>query len=186
MKVYTKTGDDGTTSLGRQGRVGKDHPCLQCYGDLDELNSHIGMLKEALLYQHRPTQLGPYMTHIQDILFDLGASVSYPSGESIDEFLDKEVLDLEKRIDEMTSAMTPLRRFILPGGGRASSQAHVVRSVCRRAERSFITCVEATPAGKRYINRLSDFFFTLARHLSLGEEDLHVDWKKREKPQRVV
>lgn len=184
MKIYTKTGDDGTTSLGRGGRVQKDHPCLQCYGDLDELNSHIGILKEAIMYQHRISDLAAYMRHIQDILLDLGASVAYPptSKDNLWEvFLDKEVADMEASIDRMTLEMAPLRQFILPGGGRAASHAHVARSVCRRAERSFLICEDATPAGKRFLNRLSDYLFTLARFLSLGEEELHVGWKQRAK-----
>jgi cob(I)alamin adenosyltransferase len=165
MKIYTKTGDDGTTSLFSGGRVSKTHLRVEAYGTVDELNSILGV---ARAYQ--PSEkTDVWLAQIQRQLFNLGADLATPLDAKSDWVvrMDAEtVLWLENRIDEMTAELPELKHFILPGGSLAAAQLHVARTVCRRAERLTVELQAQEPIGDHilnYLNRLSDFLFTLAR-----------------------
>ncbi len=166
-KIYTKTGDDGTTGLVDGSRTSKDAPRMVAIGDVDELNSSLGVAA----YNAEGLVLAQ-LRAIQNDLFDLGADLATPG----DDFTPSEMVlrtvaaqtaRLEAEIDAMNSAMSPLSSFILPGGTPLASHLHVARSVARRAERSMVTAAADTkinPEALRYINRLSDWLFVAARH----------------------
>ncbi len=169
MKIYTRTGDDGSTGLFSGERVAKTHPRIEACGTLDELNSLLGVAAAS-----DPAEaVGEDLRRIQNELFSLGAALGSrqppPAGLPDPAWL-------EGRIDAMTADLTPLKNFILPGGTPAAAQIHVARSVCRRAERCLIALGETEPVPPQavvYLNRLSDFLFTLARfenHLRGVEE----------------
>lgn len=165
MKIYTKTGDDGTTSLFSGGRVAKDHLRVEAYGTVDELNSVIGVVRA-----HQPNaKTDAWLADIQHQLFNLGADLATPLDAKADWVVRMDaatVVWLEKGIDEMTTELPALTNFILPGGSLAAAHLHVARTVCRRAERLTVTLKEHEPIGEHvlnYLNRLSDFLFTLAR-----------------------
>jgi cob(I)alamin adenosyltransferase len=165
MKIYTKTGDDGTTSLFSGGRVSKAHLRVEAYGTVDELNSHLGVARA-----HKPhPQTDAWLAHIQRDLFTLGADLATPLDAKADWLtrVNTAAIDwLEAGIDRMTAELPPLTNFILPGGTLAAAQLHVARTVCRRAERIVAELQELEPLGEHaltYLNRLSDYLFTLAR-----------------------
>lgn len=165
MKIYTKTGDDGTTSLFSGGRVSKTHLRVEAYGTVDELNSILGV---ARAYQ--PSEkTDTWLAQIQRQLFNLGADLATPLDAKSDWVVRMDantVLWLENAIDEMTAQLPELKHFILPGGSAAAAQLHVARTVCRRAERLIVGLQTQEPIGDHvlnYLNRLSDFLFTLAR-----------------------
>lgn len=165
MKIYTRSGDDGTTSLFSGGRVTKTHLRVQAYGTVDELNSVIGVARA-----HRPSaQADEWLATVQKQLFHLGADLATPLDAKADWVvrMDAETVAwLEASIDQMTSELPALTNFILPGGTLAAAQLHVARTVCRRAERCAIDLTQAEPVGDHvieYLNRLSDWLFTLAR-----------------------
>lgn len=166
MKIYTKTGDSGETSLLSGGRVAKDHPRIATYGTLDELNSVIGLL----LAEPVPTRCVSPLEGVQRSLFSLGAAIADAHGKLPHDSSDWAVEPIESWIDEMDGELEPLRNFILPGGCRAAAIAHIARTVCRRAERCAIRAGRedgALPYGMlEYMNRLSDSFFVLARWLN--------------------
>lgn len=188
MKIYTKTGDAGETSLFGGGRVKKNHPRVAAYGEIDELNSFIGVLaadivqKKALKHVREYTQIIHLLHKLQNNLFDLGAELA--TGD--DKFLAKlprrvgetDISTLEQAIDDMQAHLTPLKNFILPGGGSAAAHAHLCRSVARRAERAMIESKAASGLLITYINRLSDYFFVLARYLNFLEEIQEPEWQK--------
>ena len=164
MKIYTKTGDSGSTSLVGGSRVPKCHPRVEAYGDVDELISLLGMLRcEA-------SSLDSPLRRVQIALMQVSAVLASPAASSkVAPLADAELSFLESSIDAMTAALPPQTAFILPGSPRASSLAHVARTVCRRAERHAVAIESRTPADEaacRYLNRLSDYLFTLARHLA--------------------
>lgn len=165
MKIYTKTGDDGTTSLFSGGRVPKTHLRVEAYGTVDELNSVIGV---ARAHQPHP-QTDEWLARVQRQLFNLGADLATPLDAKADWItrMDADTITwLENTIDQMTDELPPLTSFILPGGSLASAQLHVARTVCRRAERIVVALQSHEPLGDHvllYLNRLSDFLFTLAR-----------------------
>ncbi|MFP4561647.1 MAG: cob(I)yrinic acid a,c-diamide adenosyltransferase [Thiohalorhabdus sp.] len=161
-RIYTRTGDQGSSDLGDGTRVPKDHPRLHAYGDVDELNSQVGLIAA----QDIPEELGELLTDIQHDLFDLGAELVVPGHEALRE---AQVEALEERIDAFNAELGPLQEFILPGGGPAGAQAHAARAVCRRAERTvYALSREETVSAVtlRYLNRLSDLLFVLARLLN--------------------
>jgi len=165
MKIYTKTGDDGTTGLFAGGRVAKTHPRVEAYGTVDELNSVIGLARA-----HRPSAQGDgWLTQAQHDLFVLGADLATPQDAQADwvtRLDDAAVNWLEAAIDQMTAALPELKHFILPGGTLAAAQLHVARTICRRAERCAVALGQHEAIGDQvviYLNRLSDFLFTLAR-----------------------
>jgi cob(I)alamin adenosyltransferase len=167
-KIYTKTGDRGDTGLFGGGRVGKDHPRVEAYGDIDELNAAIGLARSIELMPRIDEVLVP----VQRDLFGLGAILATPDLEKMHQQLAKARIDeariaqLEHAIDGGDRELEPLRAFILPGGTPKSAALHVARTVCRRAERRVVHLqhdVEIPPLVVVYLNRLSDLLFTLAR-----------------------
>ena len=161
-KIYTRTGDDGTTGLADGSRVAKDTPRVEALGTVDELNSVIGLL----LCEDIPTEARACLSDVQHDLFDLGGELSVPGHTIISEAHGKR---LENALDAFNVSLPALKDFILPGGSRAASQAHVARVVCRRAERTLVTLSKSeqlAPPLLQYINRLSDLLFVLARVLN--------------------
>ena len=165
MKIYTKTGDDGTTSLFSGGRVAKTHLRVEAYGTVDELNAVIGVVRA-----HQPSQqTDDWLAQVQNQLFHLGADLATPLDSQSDWVvrMDAETVAwLEETIDQMTAQLPELKQFILPGGTPAAAQIQVARTVCRRAERCAIGLAESEAIGEHvvvYLNRLSDWLFTLAR-----------------------
>jgi cob(I)alamin adenosyltransferase len=172
-RIYTKLGDGGETHLGDMSRVPKTHPRIEAYGEIDELNSHVGV---AIASGQLPEQYAAWLRHVQNDLFDLGADLSVPEGaEGGRERLrvrPEQVTWLEERCDEVNATLEPLRSFVLPGGTPGAAQLHVCRTVCRRAERRAILVEGANPEVVRYLNRLSDLLFILSRGANGGEEPL--------------
>ncbi len=162
-RIYTKLGDKGETHLGDMSRVPKTHPRIEAYGEIDELNSFIGLAiaSGSLSETHRE-----WLSHIQNDLFDLGADLSVPESESTRERLrvvPEQIEWLEARCDEVNATLEPLKSFVLPGGTPAAAHLHVCRTVARRAERRAILVEDANPEVVRYLNRLSDLLFILSR-----------------------
>jgi cob(I)alamin adenosyltransferase len=173
-KIYTKTGDSGTTGLGTGERVAKDAARIAAYGTVDETNSAIGMVRVHLGGGH--LGLDAKLERIQNDLFDLGADLCVPDrGEKLAytplRVADAQVERLEAEIDEMNAQLKPLNSFVLPGGSAAAAALHLARTVCRRAEREMVTLARidgetvSDPAMK-YINRLSDFLFVASRYVN--------------------
>lgn len=168
MKIYTKTGDRGDTGLFGGGRVPKDHPRVQAYGDVDELNAALGLARSIELMPRIDEVLAP----IQRDLFAIGALLATPDREKMQQHLEKarvdegRVAELEQAIDDAERELEPLRAFILPGGTPKAAALHVARTVCRRAERHVVRLQHEDPIPPLaviYLNRLSDLLFTLAR-----------------------
>lgn len=166
MKVYTRSGDSGQTSLLSGGRVSKDHLRVEAYGTVDELCSWLGLTRCEPL----PPGVEERLRQVQEALFALGAALSDPEGRSRLDESSWQVSPLEGWIDEMESELEPLRSFILPGGARAAAMAHVARTICRRAERRAQAVARdegGLPEGALiYLNRLSDLLFVLARFIN--------------------
>ena len=161
-KIATRTGDQGTTGLGNNTRVDKDHARIQTMGDIDELNSQIGVLLTEVLSE----DLQKILLSIQHDLFDLGGELSIPEYQLIKEV---QVLQLDQWLEFYNHELPPLKDFILPGGTKAAALAHVCRTVCRRAERSLVTLAKAENIhneARQYLNRLSDLLFVLSRVLN--------------------
>ncbi len=179
MKIYTKTGDSGTTGLLGGSRVKKYDIRLEAYGTVDELNASVGVIRSGTLSEKTDS----WLLEIQNKLFNIGSVLaSDDRGKKITEKLAITIDDisfLEKAIDEMDSELPKLKQFILPGGDLASAQCHVARTVCRRAERRIIEfndSEEVQPEMMKYINRLSDFLFVLARKLADNRGVGDVPW----------
>ncbi|NLA68805.1 MAG: cob(I)yrinic acid a,c-diamide adenosyltransferase [Gammaproteobacteria bacterium] len=172
-KIYTRTGDDGSTGLGDGSRTGKDAARVEAYGTVDEANSAIGMVLAASL----PDDVRVLLTAIQHQLFDLGGELCIPGHAAID---DADVERLEQHLDRYNADLPPLKEFILPGGGEASARCHVARTVVRRAERRAVTLAraeEVRPQAVRYLNRLSDLLFVLCRVLARADGHGEVIWQ---------
>jgi cob(I)alamin adenosyltransferase len=170
-RIYTKLGDGGETHLGDMSRVPKTHPRIEAYGDVDELNAHIGV---ALALTDLPEQYAAWLRRVQNDLFDVGADLAVPHGgerERLRVSADQ-VTWLEGICDEVNATLQPLRSFVLPGGKPAAAQLHVCRTVCRRAERRALLVEGSNPEVVRYLNRLSDLLFILSRGANAGEEPL--------------
>jgi cob(I)alamin adenosyltransferase len=171
-RIYTRLGDGGETHLGDMSRVPKTHPRIEAYGTIDELNSHIGV---ALNAAGLPAEYAAWLRRVQNDLFDLGADASVPESDERDRLrvAPEQVTWLEERCDEVNATLPKLHSFLLPGGNPAAAQLHVCRTVCRRAERLAIAVGdELNPEIVRYLNRLSDLLFILARGANAGEEPL--------------
>jgi len=171
-RIYTRLGDDGETHLGDMSRVLKTHPRIEAYGTVDELNAQLGV---ALALPGFPEQAAGFLRRIQNDLFDVGADISVPHGGDRTRLrlAPEQTAWLEQACDEVNAGLEPLRSFVLPGGSPAAAQLHVCRTVCRRAERRTIDCGDAV--GRecvRYLNRLSDLLFILARAANEGKEPL--------------
>ena len=177
-KIATRTGDDGTTGLGDGSRVPKDDARVAAMGDVDELNSQIGVL----LTEPLPADVQEALTAIQHDLFDLGGEICIPGHAVIG---DAHLARLDGWLERYNADLPPLKEFILPGGTRAAALAHVCRTVCRRAERAIVTLGNTQPladAPRRYVNRLSDLLFVLSRVLNRAGGGSDVLWQ----PQRRV
>lgn len=173
-KIYTRTGDDGTTGLGDGQRVRKDHIRVEAYGAVDELNSSIGVL---LAVHDLPKIVFDCLTEIQHELFDLGGELCIPGSLAI---AAPQVARLEQELDAFNEPLPPLKDFILPGGGPMSAACHLARTVARRAERRVWTLgalETVNPEAPRYLNRLSDLLFVIARVLVRHERGSEVLWR---------
>ena len=173
-KISTRTGDDGSTGLGDGSRTRKDALRVAAMGDVDELNSHIGVLLAEPLPEELRVQLGL----IQHDLFDLGGELSIPGHTMLGA---NRVIALDELLQNLNSHLSPLKEFILPGGTRGAALAHVTRTVCRRAERALVALraqEEVSEDALRYLNRLSDLMFVIARTLNLGSGHGDVLWKR--------
>jgi cob(I)alamin adenosyltransferase len=162
-RIYTRLGDDGQTHLGDMSRVAKTHPRIEAYGTVDELNSHLGYLRTL---PDMPAAYVEWMQRVQNDLFDVGADISVPDGGERERLrvLPEQTGWLEERCDEINATLEPLKSFVLPGATPAAAYLHVCRTVCRRAERAAISCgEEINRECVRYLNRLSDLLFILAR-----------------------
>lgn len=181
MKIYTKTGDAGTTSLFSGRRVLKSELRIDTYGTVDELNSWLGVLRDQAVNQSRKELL----IEIQDRLFTIGSILATEPGNAqakIPTLLESDVALLERKMDEMDSQLPPMRSFILPGGHPAVSFGHVARTVCRRAERLVIALnqsEEIDPFVIKYLNRLSDYLFMLCRMMAHELKAEETPWKPR-------
>ena len=179
-KIYTRTGDTGETGLGDGSRVPKDSRRVHALGEVDELNSAIGLL----LAEELPDGVRAALAGIQHDLFDLGGEVCIPGHTSMGE---NQVARLEALLDEYNSDLPPLKEFILPGGTRAAGLAHLARAVCRRAERALVSLARAEPVGiaaRKYLNRLSDLLFVLSRALNRAGGGSDVLWQPGKSRQR--
>lgn len=177
MKIYTKKGDDGTTALIGGVRVPKNHIRVEAYGTVDELNSFLGILRGSLKEQNKIT-----IERIQNVLFVIGSHLASVPGSKMQlpEITAEDTNLLETEIDRLTADLPELRNFILPGGSNNGSFAHVARCVCRRAERWAVAISESEPVEAeiiQYLNRLSDYLFTLARHIDNTEGSGDLEWK---------
>ena len=176
-KIYTRTGDDGSTGLSDGTRIAKDDPRIEAIGAVDELNSSIGLLRcEAL-----PVPVDALLTAVQHRLFDLGGELSLPGQALLDT---ERVTQLENALDELNRDLPPLKDFLLPGGCRAAATCHLARTVCRRAERRvFRLACHATvnAVSLQYLNRLSDLLFVMARHLNKATGVADVLWEHERK-----
>lgn len=173
-KIVTRTGDAGTTGLGDGSRVAKDSARIEAIGAVDELNSTLGvLLAEAL-----PSPVVACLVEVQHDLFDLGGELSVPGASVVSE---AQVTRLERALTHFNADLPPLKEFILPGGTRAASHAHVARTVCRRAERALVHLGATAPVSepmRKYLNRLSDLLFVLARVLNRDAGCSDVLWQK--------
>ena len=188
MKVYTKTGDAGTTSLFGGTRVPKDHARIESYGTVDELNSHIGLIRDQEIDSHYKKVL----IEVQDRLFTIGAILATPPEKEVLKngelrlkklgIIEEDIELLEKEIDAMEEALPPMTHFVLPGGHTTVSYCHIARCVCRRAERLAVHLSHNEPVAAiaiTYLNRLSDYLFVLARKLSSDLKADEVQWIPR-------
>ena len=177
-KIYTRTGDDGSTGLGSGERVAKDSVRVEAYGAVDELNSFIGVV---IATAGIPAEVAACLSGIQHELFDLGGELSVPGRDVIDDVM---VTRLESALDRFNAGLPPLKEFILPGGNPGAGACHVARAVCRRAERRAWALARheaVNPASLRYLNRLSDLLFVLARVLARAGGGSEVLWSPTRK-----
>ncbi len=177
-KIYTRTGDAGTTGLGDGSRVPKDDPRVEAFGTVDELNSVIGMLRAA---PDLPEDVATRLARIQHHLFEVGGELCTPGHRASLE--DAHIAWLEQWLDEMNAELPWLKEFILPGGTPEAALAHLARTVCRRAERRVAALHDEEPSlSLRYLNRLSDLLFVLARHLNQRAGRPDVLWERERRP----
>jgi cob(I)alamin adenosyltransferase len=173
VKIYTKTGDEGETSLYSGGRVGKNHPRIEAYGTVDELNSVIGLL----LSEELPELAVQRLRDVQASLFSIGGVLADPERKLAPDTTDWASGDLESWIDAMDAGLDELRAFILPGGCRSAALAHVARTVCRRAERRVLVIDDVPHGVVPFLNRLSDALFVLARSLNAERGIADSEWR---------
>ena len=176
-KITTRTGDAGDTGLGDGSRVSKDHPRVRALGELDELNSAIGLL----IAEEPPRELAALLGEVQHDLFDLGGELSIPGHSMLGE---AQVARLDAAIAQWNAELAPLKEFILPGGTRAAAGAHLARTICRRAERAVVALggkEKMSDAARRYLNRLSDVLFIAGRRLNRHGGRADVQWRHERK-----
>ena len=182
-KIYTKTGDDGTTALGNGERIAKSSKRVSAYGSVDELNSFIGLAR-SFIESDKLKELDKILATIQNDLFDLGADLCIPDKDKNADSLkivNSYVKNLEREIDKLNSQLEPLRSFILPGGTKVSAYIHIARTIARRCEREMIELrqieeAEISKEAVQYINRLSDFLFVAARYVNLKSDFDDILW----------
>lgn len=181
MKIYTKTGDKGTTALFGGKRVSKAHERINAYGTVDELNSYVGLLRDQEVNANR----GDVLVEIQDRLFTLGSILATEPGNEkvkVPQLIIDDVTYLENEIDKMNEVLPEMKSFVLPGGHQSVSFCHVARCVCRRAERLVIELTESENVPDLviiYLNRLSDYLFVLSRMMTQELNANEVPWKPR-------
>jgi cob(I)alamin adenosyltransferase len=188
-RVYTKTGDKGTTSLADGSRVSKADLRLETYGTVDELNTLVGLCRSSLetsegLTAEASTVIDRWLEAIQNDLFNLGGDLATPIASRWENMIvvgESEISRLEQMIDDLQGALPPLREFVLPGGTRINAELHLCRTVCRRAERIAVQLqehAEINPQAVPFLNRLSDFFFVVSRWVQHRAGKAEVTWKK--------
>ncbi len=190
IRIYTKTGDKGETSLIGGTRVPKHHIRIEAYGTVDELNSHIGLVRDLITEKHAQFKL---LVEIQDRLFTMGSILAADPEKNLPgrqagkmklpELKESDIELLEKAIDEMDKVLPAMKHFVLPGGHVAISQTHIARCICRRAERCVLHLNETAPVNEltfKYLNRLSDYLFTLSRQLALDYKAIETPWLPRQ------
>lgn len=183
MKIYTKTGDRGTTSLIGGTKVLKSHERIEAYGTIDELNSYVGLCRDLIDI----TDIKDVMKEIQDRLFTIGASLACdPDKETklkIPDLKEDDIIFLEQEMDKMDESLQPLQYFILPGGHPTISHIHIARCICRRTERLIVMLSSSNQAHDsliiKYMNRLSDYLFVLARYIGSKLHAEEIPWKPR-------
>lgn len=180
FKIYTKTGDKGETGLFGGKRLPKYHLRIEAYGTVDELNAHLGLVRDSLADE----ATRDFLKEIQDRLFTIGANLASDPDKAMStpDLLDTDIEALEQQMDQMDEHLPPLKNFILPGGHPSVSYCHIARTVCRRAERQVVALAANEPVEEillRYLNRLSDYLFVLSRKMAqdLGVEE--VSWFAR-------
>lgn len=176
-KIATRTGDKGETGLGDGSRVPKDHPRVAAMGEVDELNSALGLL----LAEEVPAELRAAFSHVQQDLLDLGGELSIP-GHAL--LKPERVKALDEHLEAWNKDLAPLKEFILPGGSRAAAAAHLARTVCRRAERSVVALAskeKVSEPARQYLNRLSDLLFVAGRVLNRAAGVGDVQWRHQRK-----
>lgn len=194
MAIYTRTGDKGKTALFNGKRVLKSHIRVDAYGTIDELNSVIGVAIAQISSDNPPAggqitkkNIGAWdlmlgiLVDIQHDLLDIGSALAFPSSPPV-HGLDKRAKDFEKMIDEMTQNLPTLKNFILPGGGKAGAGLHICRTIARKAERKIVLLMQKEDIDEqivKYINRLSDLFFTMARYVNFMEKQKETIWRKK-------
>lgn len=181
MKIYTKKGDTGTTGLIGGTRVPKNHIRIESYGTIDELNSYIGLIRD----QEINLEIKTVLIEVQDRLFTLGSLLAVDSENSkmvLPQVFESDVVFLEKQIDSMDATLEPMKSFVLPGGHTIVSYTHIARCICRRAERLTVELseqLEINPIIIQYLNRLSDYLFTLSRKLTKDLGAVEQPWVPR-------
>lgn len=181
VKIYTKTGDTGTTSLIGGKRLPKNHIRLEAYGTIDELNSYLGLVRS----QPIENEIKEQIIKIQNALFTIGSNLASENPENLKNFpkISQSDIDfLEKKIDAFEKTLPKMTNFVLPGGSTIVGMCHVARSVCRRAERKIVELSQNEQIEKQlliYINRLSDYLFVLSRKLSFNSNVEEIEWKKQ-------
>lgn len=181
MKIYTKTGDKGLTSLFGGKRVSKHHLQIEAYGTVDELNSYIGLIRD----QKIDTDTFNVLIEIQDRLFTLGSMLATEPGNEkvkVPQLFEDDITLIENEIDKMNETLPEMRSFVLPGGHQTVSFCHVARCVCRRAERLTVHLAEVETVNElvvKYLNRLSDYLFVLSRKLTQDNNAIEIPWKAR-------
>ena len=188
FKVYTKSGDKGKTSLATGERVPKSDLRIECYGTIDELNALVGMLRDTLPKNQIFSESASILLWVQNLLFDIGAEVSSNSESisriALNRFNNDHVNSLEKHIDKISEELPPLKNFVLPGGHFAASQTHLLRTVCRRAERLLVrynSMPDTDSISENiliFMNRLSDYFFVLSRFIVIMTNNEEITWTK--------
>lgn len=187
-RVYTRTGDDGTTALVGGARVAKDSSRIESYGSIDELNAVLGIARvyneERLADGPAHQRLDGILRQIQEELFDLGSELATPNDftyKGMHRFTEAEVGAIEALIDQCQENLEPLKSFVLPGGGKIGAQLHQCRTVCRRAEREILRLSRKEPVNEwllKYVNRLSDLFFVLARWVAKNTGEKEYLWQR--------
>lgn len=186
MPIYTRTGDKGKTALFNGKRVLKSHIRVDTYGTIDELNSIIGVAvagvrSSGFIVQSKKKKITEQLEAIQHDLLDIGSSLSFPDSPPV-MGLEERIASFEKLIDQITAKMLELKNFILPGGGVAGAQLHVARTIARKAERKIVALMQEEEIDEtivKYINRLSDLFFTMARYVNMLERQKETIWRKK-------